>query len=320
MDRNLTGGSTATAPGDQRLFYYYDATGSVYALTDTSAKILEAYQYDAYGRQTVFDPGPSGAVVFGPADIVHVAGSSALGNPFLFAGMRLESETGLYYAGARFYDSQKGRFLQRDPLSYVAGSNWYSYAKDNPTNLVDPFGLAAVPSEDLINLYEYLIKTGWSKELAKKFVAGVQSGESGAPQILLEARRWAELKKAGMAYSAEAETTAARAAAADATAAPAVEAEAKAALRLGSRLRGAGIAVVGVAVVVYEAPQAGRVVEQWTGSKKAGAATAAVGGAAGGTLAIVGTAAAIGSVVPVAGTIAGAAVGAAIATAIYLWW
>ena len=58
MDRNLTGGSTATGPGDQRLFYYQNALGSVYALTDTTAKILEAYQYDAYGHQTVFDPGP----------------------------------------------------------------------------------------------------------------------------------------------------------------------------------------------------------------------------------------------------------------------
>ena len=34
MDRNLNGGSTATGPGDQRLFYYQNALGSVYALTD----------------------------------------------------------------------------------------------------------------------------------------------------------------------------------------------------------------------------------------------------------------------------------------------
>ena len=54
MDRNLGGGSTATGPGDQRLFYNQNTLYSVYALTDTTGKIVEGYQYDAYGRQTVF--------------------------------------------------------------------------------------------------------------------------------------------------------------------------------------------------------------------------------------------------------------------------
>jgi RHS repeat-associated protein len=143
LDRNLTGGSTATGPGDQRLFYNLNALGSVYALTSTTGQIVEAYQYDAYGRQTVFDPGPGsgGVVVFGPGDIVTQGGFSQLANPFLFAGMRLDPETGLYYDHARYYNAVQGRFIERDPLVYSNPVNAYIYVNDNPINFVDPTGM-----------------------------------------------------------------------------------------------------------------------------------------------------------------------------------
>ena len=140
LDRNLNGDSTATGPGDQRLFYYQNALGSVYALTDTTAKILEAYQYDAYGRQTVFDPGPSGVVVFGAGDVVTPGGVGLIGNPFLFTGMRLDPETGLYYDRARYLNSVQGRFIQRDTFGSATGSNLYIYADNAPTYFVDPTG------------------------------------------------------------------------------------------------------------------------------------------------------------------------------------
>jgi RHS repeat-associated protein len=142
LDRNLTGGPTATAPGDQRLFYYRNALGSVMALSDTSGHILEAYQYDAYGRQTVFDPGPSGVVVFGSGDVISLGGASAIGNPFLFAGMRLDPETGLYFDRERYQSSDQGRFLSRDSIGPVRGDiNAFDYAFDNPADLTDPLGL-----------------------------------------------------------------------------------------------------------------------------------------------------------------------------------
>src|SRR5262249_22601700 len=66
LDRNLTGGPIATGPGNQRLFYYQNALGSVFALVDMLGRIVEAYQYDACGHQTVFGRGPGGEVTFGP--------------------------------------------------------------------------------------------------------------------------------------------------------------------------------------------------------------------------------------------------------------
>ena len=138
LDRNLNGDATATGVGDQRLFYDANALGSVYALTDASGLVVEGYQYDAYGRQTVFEPGPGSAPVFGPGQVVSVGGASLVGNPFLFTGMQYDPETGLYYVRARYYNAVQGRFLQQDPAGYEDGPNLYEYAPDRPTGPVDP--------------------------------------------------------------------------------------------------------------------------------------------------------------------------------------
>ena len=47
--------------GDDRLFYHCNTQYSTFALTDEAGSIVEGYQYDAYGRQTVItDPASDG--------------------------------------------------------------------------------------------------------------------------------------------------------------------------------------------------------------------------------------------------------------------
>ncbi len=41
----------------------------------------------------------------------------------------------------RYYDPTLGRFLTEDPLGFRAGVNFYAYAKNNPVNANDPYGL-----------------------------------------------------------------------------------------------------------------------------------------------------------------------------------
>ena len=58
--------------------------------------------------------------------------------------MSMISESGFYYAMARYYDVGRGRFISPDPLGGSAGNpqghNGYAYVLNNPANLVDPSG------------------------------------------------------------------------------------------------------------------------------------------------------------------------------------
>ena len=145
LDRNLDDDATATGSGDQALTYHQNTLYSVYALTDVVQRIVEGYQYDAYGQQTVFEAGDDGIVTFGDDDIISSEfADSAVGNPFLFTGRRYDAESGNYFYRARMYSTQMGRFLQRDPLGYIDGLNIYQYVHSNPANVRDPHGTNAL--------------------------------------------------------------------------------------------------------------------------------------------------------------------------------
>ena len=63
---------------------------------------------------------------------------------YLFTGQQYDSETGLYYYGARYYDPFIGRFISPDSVVDDAldsqGYNRYSYCKNNPVVYGDPSG------------------------------------------------------------------------------------------------------------------------------------------------------------------------------------
>jgi len=52
-----------------------------------------------------------------------------------------DTETGLYYYRARYYDASIGRFISEDPEGIRDNLNMFAYVRDNPVNLNDPFGL-----------------------------------------------------------------------------------------------------------------------------------------------------------------------------------
>jgi len=111
-------------------FFYYqsDHQGSITHLTDSSGLVANSYQYDSYGRTLTL--------------------SETIPQPFTYTGREFDSESGLYYYRARYYDANTGRFLSEDPLGFNAGDqNLYNYVFNDPVNFVDPFGLCPVPPD-----------------------------------------------------------------------------------------------------------------------------------------------------------------------------
>ena len=100
-----------------------DHLGSVRLVVNTtSGSIAQRIDYDAFGRITL-DTNPGF-------------------QPFGFAGGLTDLETSMIRFGARDYDPHFGRWVTKDPLSFIAGEqNLYMYVGGDPVNSYDPFGL-----------------------------------------------------------------------------------------------------------------------------------------------------------------------------------
>ena len=68
-----------------------------------------------------------------------IQGSATSG--YAFTGREWDSESGLYYYRARYYDPSVGRFISRDPAGLAAGPNLQAYVSNNSVNFIDPQGL-----------------------------------------------------------------------------------------------------------------------------------------------------------------------------------
>ncbi|HEV7238805.1 MAG TPA: RHS repeat-associated core domain-containing protein [Thermoanaerobaculia bacterium] len=121
-----------------RQFFHIDRVGSTALVTDRSGKRSEEIDYLPFGEE-LFD---------------RVAGDRpTLPQHFGFNGKELDSETGLQYFGARYYDPRIGRWLSADPLYRVQPEtnldepgllNLYAFCLNQPTTLSDPNGLSSL--------------------------------------------------------------------------------------------------------------------------------------------------------------------------------
>lgn len=106
--------------GSTALYYLQDQLGSTRALTNSTGALADSYTYAPYGALT--------------------GSTGTNSNPFQYAGAFSDSESGLSYMLARYYDSMTGEFGSVDPL-VAKTQEPYSYTGDDPTNGVDPLGL-----------------------------------------------------------------------------------------------------------------------------------------------------------------------------------
>lgn len=82
---------------------------------------------------TVSDP-PYGNIRVATGQDIDLAWNNRL----LYTGALLDTATGLYRLGIRWYDPNTGRFTQPDPTTQE--TNPYTYAGGNPCNNTDPTG------------------------------------------------------------------------------------------------------------------------------------------------------------------------------------
>jgi RHS repeat-associated protein len=115
--------------------YYYHSNNlyAVAALTDAAGTVIERYKYDPYGKATIL-----------AADGTTTRTASIVNNPFMYDGYYHDAETGLEFVNARYYSSDLGRFIARDPIGYEGGIDLYEYVKSAPSTGMDPYGLYTI--------------------------------------------------------------------------------------------------------------------------------------------------------------------------------
>jgi len=101
-------------------YYQADGLGSITSLSNAAGALAQTYTFDSFRKQT--------------------ASSGSLTNPFQYTARESDTETGLYYYRARFYDPAAGRFKGEDPTMFNGGLNFYAYVRNDPANLFDPRG------------------------------------------------------------------------------------------------------------------------------------------------------------------------------------
>ncbi|MGO9316973.1 MAG: RHS repeat-associated core domain-containing protein [Terracidiphilus sp.] len=120
-------------------FYGYDGAGSVRQLINSAGVVTDEYEYDAYGNS--------------------FTKSGTTPNNYLYRGEQYDSDLGLYYLRAIYYNPSTGRFLSRDPLDGNANDpatlHKYLYVGGDPVNWIDPSGRA--------ELFETVLIEGGSK-------------------------------------------------------------------------------------------------------------------------------------------------------------
>jgi RHS repeat-associated protein len=108
----------------KRFYYIKDHLGSIRQIYDETATIVSAQDYYSYGEVLRS----------------YVTGSN-YNDKYKFTEKERDTETNYDYFGARYYDSELGRWLQVDPLAdKYPGWSPYNYALNNPLRFIDPDG------------------------------------------------------------------------------------------------------------------------------------------------------------------------------------
>jgi RHS repeat-associated protein len=103
-------------------WFLTDNQGTVKDVVDSNGGLINHVVYDSFGK-------------------VQSQSNAGYDLRFGYTGREQDSETGLDYYRARYYDASNGRFISEDPIGFAAGDgNLTRYVSNSPFNGTDPSG------------------------------------------------------------------------------------------------------------------------------------------------------------------------------------
>jgi RHS repeat-associated protein len=114
------------------------------AIVGTDGIVKERYAYDAFGNVRFLAPDYS------------TRSSSSFAWEFLFHAEFRDADSELYNYGFRYYNTALGRWLSRDPVEEVGGSNLCLAFNNNPELALDLYGTQIPGSDSLPDVPDYL--------------------------------------------------------------------------------------------------------------------------------------------------------------------
>lgn len=164
-----------------------DETGNILYLNDDNQGTLVASIDETGNISKEYEYGPFGEINEG--NFLNPTTKTTETN-YQYTGQEFDAESGLQYYNARYYDSEIGRFIQRDSYLGEVGDNLtrnrYAYVKNNPYKYVDPsgrYGLKYV-SEQAGNIGSWWMG---NLEYTGGLIKGTYAGWTGNEELLKEA-------------------------------------------------------------------------------------------------------------------------------------
>ena len=122
-------------------YYFDDGNGNVTYMLNSSQSMVASYRYDPFGNT------------------ISSSGTLASDNVYRFSSKEIHANSGMYYYGYRFYDSNLQRWINRDPLGdegfqskvgyfqtlrhqIMTELSLYQFVSNDPLRRFDPLGLS----------------------------------------------------------------------------------------------------------------------------------------------------------------------------------
>jgi RHS repeat-associated protein len=155
------------ATADKVTYVHTDVLGSPVAETDESGNIIWTEHYSPFGEKVDNS-------------------EESIDNSVGYTGHQYDSDTGLTYMQARYYDPVIGRFYSNDPVGFTGNIHTfgrYTYGNNNPYKYVDPDGRSSIEANMFANMFGFQSSEQATTSINGSLEKGRQAVLQGASQV-----------------------------------------------------------------------------------------------------------------------------------------